>query len=517
MRALLAAGLFFLSAATCDAGSVRVIAFDDDGRLLDTAGLLRYISPAAFSRAGIGPDKSGLFVSDLDGRAAGGRPWWVARSTMPVWAWADAERVRFSLPWPVQKDGFSTALLDARGEGYADDQELLLNEEIAVAAYRRLQESLKERIAEWTPAYAPTKPTTALLERVKKLLADAHAANVRRDRARLFDEALTQIAFAGEQILFEHGHQTVRDPKRGPQLRWGLTLDETVVDNAKEFDWLAKTAAGAGVNWVRLVFRLNGEDFTFAKEKSFSHYDALVAALQRNKIKVMGSILDSMLWPKGVNADLYRERTNNLVFHFKDRIPSWEVASEPNGDWHGGTLTPVDEETKLLCIQRAVIEVKRIDPALETVATLHWWEGTASDDRHGLFQWLRWSMPRGFGKGLDVVALSVYPHRHPVGLAFDPAFRELRTLFPGARLMLGGWSFVEEDKLEGYWWLKPGNVGESRKDLLVFFTGAAAAVPDSLGGGFFWPTFPQMLNIEKRKTTALFKIYEKTVERLRAP
>ncbi|MFH1723381.1 MAG: hypothetical protein ABII00_02045 [Elusimicrobiota bacterium] len=519
-RPIAIAVLLLLPGLAARGGSLRVTAYDAEGRLMDAGALLRHIAPAARKETGVPPEESGLYLTDLEGREAPGRPWWVAGSTTPAWAWEGAERVRVSMPWPVAEDGFSTVSLDGESQGYGEGQSILLNEQIALCAYRHMQESLKERTTRWEPRYEPGPQTRGLADRAKNAVAEARAARARREQARLFDKALTEISTAWQHILFEHGRQVLRDPEHGPRLRRGLTLDETVVDRIKEYDWIAKKVADAGADWVRLPFRSNPEDFSYARRNSFNLYDKLVEALVRRKVRVMGSVLDSMLWPGDVTPDLYRERTSNLVRHFKDRIRSWEIASEPNGTWLGGAGGPLSDETVLLSIQRAAVEVKRIDASLETVATLHWWEGTAPDARHGLLSWLRWSTPRGFGRGIDVVALSVYPHRHPLGLAFGPVFRELHRLFPEKRLMLGGWSFGDDAKKEspGYWWLKPGtlprDMQDARKDLVVLFAGSAAAIPASVGGGFFWPTLQQMLR-PGRKTTSLYRTYKRTLKRLR--
>ena len=101
-----------------------------------------------------------------------------------------------------------------------------------------------------------------------------------------------------------------------------------------------------------------------------------------------------------------------------------------------------------------------------------------------------------------------------MGLAFDPVFRRMRELFPRQKLMLGGYSFGESGAFRGYWWLEPGNVPEARKDLVVLYTGAAAAIPHSLGGGFFWPTLSEMLP-PKKKSSSLYRVYRDTVKDLK--
>ncbi len=494
------------------AGTLNISAFDHKGQVLDREGLLRFIAPASRSD-GQSPDQSGLLISDLDGKPLEGNPWWDEKSKETVWRWSGSSKARISLPWPIQKDGFSTVTLDARGEGYAGEQSILLNEEIAINTYHRLQESFQRRSSVWKPTYKPSIRAKELLAEAKEMLSKATTEKVLRKRAKRFDEALAKTSFAWQQVLFEHGRQVLDDPKRADRMRWGVTLDERIVDRIKEYDWIGERLNKAGVNWVRLVFRVNQEDFFYSRMGSFTLYDELITTLKRHRIHVMGSVLDSMLWPRDVTPEAFETRARNLALHYRDSIRSWEIASEPNGSWIGGTKTPVSDPIILESIRRGARAVKKIDPTLETSASLHWWEGTAPKNR-GLFQWLRWALPRGFGTDIDIVGLSVYPDRHPLGIAFDPVFMKLRDLFPKQKLMLAGWSYEENNNQTGYWWLAPDDVKNARKDLAILYTGAAPAIPESVGGGFFWQTLDHMLKPKKR-TTGFYRIYRNSLKRIK--
>lgn len=502
-----------LGPASAFGASVSVTAFDARGRVLDSDGLLRYVAPAESAERGLPAAHSGLFAADSDGRPLAGRPWWSPKSPGIVWTWEEAPKAVFSLPWPVPDDGFSTVLLDNGGKGFIDGQSFLLNEEAAKTAYRRMQDSLKRRLA-LKPPYRPSEQVARLVSEAKDAMAKATAVNGDRKRAKLFDRALAQVSFAWQQLLFDHGKQTIKDEKLGARVRFGLSIDETLSERIHDFDRIADQLAESGAGWVRLVFTSVPGDFAFAQDSSFALYDRFVDLLAKRKIRIMGSVLDSLLWPAELTPDAYQERARNLARRYKDRIRSWEVASEPNASWLGGKRNPLPPETVLLAVQKAVVAVKGEDPALETVATLHWWEGTAPETRYALFPWLDWAQPRGFGHGLDAVALSLYPHRHPVGLAFEPAFEELGRRFPDKKLMLGGWSFSDGRKLEGYWWLSPKNVKDARKDLLVLYLGTMAAIPNSAGGGFYWSTLSELLPPGK-KPTDLYRLHKDTVDRLR--
>lgn len=514
MNRILSTALLLMLALPAGAATIRLSGYDAKGRALDARGLLRHIAPARHQKRGVPPDRAGFYLADLGGHPVPGAPWWDQRSKTPALNWEGAKSVTLSMPWPIQDDGFSTVLLDGGGNGYVDGQKILLNEEIALSAYRAMRTSLKNRREAWKPLYRPTKNVRRLLEKAKKAITKAKAAREPRQKAKRFDKALTGVAFAWQQILYEHGRQIALDPALGRHLRYGLSLDETLLGRLAEHDRIADALKDSGANWVRLVFGVPPGDFTFSSEASFSVYDSFVDKLNQRGIKIMGSVLDSMLWPKQLLSKTYARRAANLARRYRGRISSWEVASEPNADWLGGSEKPISRQQVLFCVQKGIVALKRVDRAIETVATLHWWEGTARKQSHALLPWLDWAAARGFGRGIDVIALSVYPHRHPMGIAFDRVFAELHDRFPDKQLMLGGFSFADENELKGYWWLEPGGVKDARKDLLVLYMGIGAAVPSGLGGGFYWPTLQNMLP-PKSRPTALFQLHRRTMSRLR--
>lgn len=492
------------------AAVVRLEAYGSDGMLLDQAGLRSLLDPAAASPS------SGLRLTAPDGSPLEGRPWWVAGSTTPAWAWEGGSRAVAGLPWPLPEDGYSTVRLDADGLGYEDGRVILINEEAARWAYGAMQDSFKERTGSWKPPYKPSVKAKGLLGAAKDAVAAATAAPERRERARLFDKALSAVSIAWQQVLVEHGRQVAADPASRARLRWGLTLDETTATRPKDVQRIAEAVADAGANWVRLVFGLPEGDPAFAQETSLTPYDELVKALAARKVSVVGSILDSLLWPAGASPELCAARARVLAARYKTSVRAWEVASEPNGTWLGGP-GKTDDEAVLECARRASAEVKAVDPALETTAALHWWDGTSPDGRHGLRDWLAWAKARGFADAVDTVGLSAYPHRHPLGLSLEPAFRDLRAAFPDKPLYLSGWSYGDAGERPAYWWLSPeaDAVEGARKDLLVLYNAAAPALaPGALGGGFFWQTLDLMLPPE-RQATPLYRLYRKSLHGLR--
>lgn len=491
---------------------MRVTAYDPEGNPYTTQGLLRLIAPTSPNASRAAQAAGGIYVTDLDGNPAGGRPWWVADSTAPILRWEGPKRVKIGLPWPIREDGFSTVWVDHAGTGYADGDALLLNEDIAETQYRLLRESLRERTTAWDPLYKTARTLSQGLRKIQETLAHARRADVPGERAGRFDAALTEIALAWGELLFQHGAQAARRPKIGSSLRWGLTLDDSLSDRINEYPRLLSRLETSGANWVRLVFRANARDFSYADQRSFNEYDRLIEELSRRRIHVTGCVLDSVSWPAGLSPEEMSRRTEHLVLRYKRQVRSWEVASEPNGNWLGGALPLPQRDVRRIVIAAAAA-VKRIDRSLETVATLYWWEGTAGDDVHPTFTWLRAAIPDGVFSDIDLVGLNVYPEDNPMGVAFDPVFRRFSQYFPTKRIMLGALGYGEASALQGYWWLDPKDMQSARKDLLILYTGAACSIPRSAGGGFWWNALDQMLGT-RREPESLLKVFQETVSRL---
>ncbi|MBI4677244.1 MAG: hypothetical protein HY748_06650 [Elusimicrobia bacterium] len=427
--------------------------------------------------------------------------------------WEGPERVQASLPWPVPDDGFSTVWIDKVGEGYADRDTINLNEEIALTQHRRLQETLRWRTAEAIPIYVPGDKTRRLLASPEDLLGEAQRERDPQARAKAFDAVLRAVSLAWQKVGYEHGLQVVKAAPSRDSLRFGLTLDEKAAGWSAHAEWIAEMVEKSGANWVRLVFRANPHDFTYGGEGSFGAYDAFVSGLSLRGLKIMACVLDTAQWPRTLTPEAYAARTAALVRRYGDRVRSWEVGAEINGDWLGGSKAPLSPERVFEIYAAGVQAVKAADPALETVATLYWWEGTAPDAEHSLFGWLERFVPLGFGKDLDVVSLSLQPEDNPVGMAFDGIFQAVHEKLPRQKLMLGSFGYVEGEKLAGYWWLDPADVDGARKDLLILYNAASCAQPNSLCGGYWWQTLDQMLR-PPRRTTDLFLLYKRSLYNL---
>ena len=495
--------------AASGGGSVKLIAYDRRGRPMNLAQLLAFIGRAD-KKPPLDPRDSGLAVSSPEGSGLA-KPRLRQSGGLVVLEWDRLPRIQLSLPWPVAADGFSTVWADKNGEGFADGDAVFLNEEIALTQYRLFEEDLQRRSGQGSPPYQAGPQGRKLTEKARQSLSEARESRSAAKRAAAFDAALQAVSLAWERALFEHGRELARGPGEPPP-RFGLSLDESLLERPRELEWLAAAVRDSGANWARLVFRSNPRDFAYSEAGSFKEYDAAVSQLRKAGLRIMGCVLDAPQRPGGLTPAAYAARTKNLILHYKGLIASWEIASDLNGDWPGG-LSP----GKAFAIYAAAAaQAKKTDPSVETVASLRWWDGTAPDAEHALFGWLSRRVPQGFGRDLDVVAVSLDPEDDPVGLAFATIFERVHRALPGKRLMLGSIGYVEKKDLKGYWWLDPFETGKAREDLATLYTAAACAVPRSLCGGFWRRTLEDMLPA-KGKKTGLYKAYQSALRGLVRP
>ncbi len=466
--------LTLLLAAPARAASVKLFAFDAKGAALDADGLARRFARADEKTPDL--DKLPLWAVSIDGKVPRQRLKLSQQGKLVLGSWEKAESVRLELVWPVDEDGYNAVGADKGGAGFGDGELVFLDEEIAVTQYARFKESWKRRLSDWQPLYKPGKKAKQLAEDAKDAMAEAASQKETPSRVKAYQKALQKTALAWEKMLFEHGLQHALDEHRAPGLRFGLTLDENLLKRLDDLDWIAEAVRRSGADWVRLVFRPNSTDFLYSSLRSFNEYDGVIEELAKNKIKVMGCVLDATAWPKTLTPELYAERTKNLVLHFRGKISSWEVGTELNGDWLGGASAPFTPEQVYRMYSAGADKVKDIDPALETVATLYAWEETAPDAEHALSGWLPRQVKRGFGRNLDIVGLSIQPEDNPLGMGFERAFDAVGDAMPAQKLMVSSLGYVEKEDIKGYWWLAPDDVDGGRKDITILYATASCAI-----------------------------------------
>ncbi len=513
MSAALLAALLLLPAAPSRAATVKLFAYDSRGKALDLQGLLARLGRAddATPRS---PSAAPFWAYPVDGSTPS-RVTLAQDGSLLTATW-NGGPARLDLVWPAPDDGYGEVWADNDGHCFGDGDAVFLDEAIALTQYRLFKESWKRRTTDWEPLFAPGKRGKRAADAARDAIAAAERKQEAPARAAAFEKALHAVSVAWEEELFEHGRQLAASPRLAKQERFGLTLDASLVPRLNDLKWIAEAVRRSGSNWVRVVFRPNPADFTYASLGSFNEYDGAVDLLRKNGISVMGDILDTTQWPRGMTPAIYAERVKNIVLHYKGKVAAWEVGSELNGDWLGGSSDPLTPDQVFKIYSAGAAKAKELDPGAETVATLYWWEATAPDRAHSLSGWLKTFVPRGFGANVDTVGLEMFPDDNPVGMRFESAFDEVASALPGKRLILSSFGYVEKNRLRGYWWLAPDDVDGGRKDLMILYTTASCAMRASVCGGFWWQTLDQMLPARRHhRATDLYKVYRRTVTQLR--
>jgi hypothetical protein len=492
-------------AAPAPAASVKLFAFDAQGRALDLTALLARLGRAD-DKLPRDPAKAAMWAVPVDGKSEPVRVKLTQAGKLLTADWPGGP-ASLRLVWPVREDGYSSTLADNGGHGFEDGAAVFLEEEIAMTEYRLLKESVQQKSEDGRDAYAPSAKEKKLIEAAKTAIAEAEKQREAGARAAAFATALHAVALARETSLYERGRQRLKDRAFAKTARFGLTLDDGLLKRLSDVDWIADAISHSGTNWVRLVFAPNPRDLTYSSAASFNEYDSVVKTLKKRRLKILGGVLDTAQWPRTLTPETYAARTKNLVAHFKGDVDSWEVGSELNGDWLGGARAPLTSEQVFQIYSAGVAAARAADPKAELVATLYWWEETAPDRAHSLSGWLATYVPKGFGKDLGLVGLDVFPEDNPAGLGLERAFDELTSAMPETAVFLSGFGYVEQDALKGYWWLTPDDVDGARKDLLLFYTAGSCAMTRSVCGGFWWQTLDQMLPPGRQKAADLFKIH----------
>ncbi len=316
-------------------------------------------------------------------------------------------------------------------------------------------------------------------------------------------------------MLEEYGMQFGRAFYRPDRFWFGVTIasaesdliGKEMLDNYK---WKLNKAKEQGNDWVRIIFADNreGEDFTFSNKETFEKYNKAINYARSIGLNVMGQILDSASWPKDITVEKYRLRTHNIVTHYKNIIPAWEIGNEINGNWLGGKRCAIPDYLIVDSVNAAAADVKNINSSLITVNTLYWWEGTANDNKHPLFLWInKWKKEKDFGKNIDIIALSMYPRENPVGSAFDIIIQKVHEEFPDKKLMIGEFGYSTNQKI-GYRW-HDNNAERAQKDLVQQYYIAMMGYNYSINGGFWWSFYDEMVKDDKE--TDLYGVYKKVI------
>lgn len=178
---------------------------------------------------------------------------------------------------------------------------------------------------------------------------------------------------------------------------------------------------------------------------------------------VMGELLDSVA-VADFTRDAYVTRASEYMEQLGDLVDIWEIGTEVNGEWLGSTPDVVGKLEG--AFEQATLRGKR------SALTLYYNEGCVQRPENALFTWTKANLSDAMKRGLDYVFVTYYEERcHRPEPDWRAVFKQLREIFPSAKLGIGGC----------------GTSDETRKaELVQHYYTLQVDVPGYVGGYFWW-------------------------------
>lgn len=278
-----------------------------------------------------------------------------------------------------------------------------------------------------------------------------------------------------------------------------VTLDDASSPNVMAALDQAVTAAGDGQGWVRIVA---------SPDRQPSDYDQAIIAAHDRGLKVMLTPTDASAAaacvpagaPTACTTDDYLARLTTYLDHFSGSgvpdVDAWEVGNEANTDridtTHGTyTAGSADMSTKVTTATTLV----RSRTSAPVVLTLDWQLATAVHAASSTFSWAHAQAATSGVESPDVVLLSTWLDRSPLGIGILPALEHLASTFPGAKVGIGelglrsGADAGPYDEF-GVAASQGAHRSAATAALAGWYTESMTCTPESIGGGFWW-TFQQ--------------------------
>ena len=223
-------------------------------------------------------------------------------------------------------------------------------------------------------------------------------------------------------VLFTFAPFARSSPAAVPAAGFGFSTgsaweNSTPAEIDREFDAIART----GASWLRVLINWDHVEPTKG-HLDFAKLDAIVAAAQRHRLKLLGLIAYSAEWarPPGSFFTAYPSDPASfaafaavVVDRYRDHISRWEVWNEPNLSQFTG-LQPADGRTYASLLKATYSAIKAIQPNSTVLAA-------------GLSRSLGAAAPPAFleqmyaaGARGSFDAAAAHPYVFPGGIAADP-------------------------------------------------------------------------------------------------
>lgn len=384
-----------------------------------------------------------------------------------------ARPARLAVNFPTTR-GYSLVILDNGGAGFSSPGTINFTYRAALDTRRRLDDALAARTD-----YARSESFRAAYARAVAHLNTASASASEPIRGQEGYLALDDLAEAYDILLAEYG-VAYRKSHLGRLAPWmGTTLDDTT--NYPVSLKVAKDTTEPH-SWIRIVFN---------HDQQPGDYDDVVTAARQAGFKIIGAPIDSYAAARYVTTDAYLQRVKMFVDHFP-AIEAWEVANEVNGEWlitKPGDLGRQQFEPLSAKVAAATDYVH--GQGDKVVVTLYWQLTTGPE--FTTFNWARANLPTPVRAKIDAVLLSAWVEDAPLGLGFDQVMGALQQEFPGKLIGLGELGYWGDGTAKAWWALDERNRELGRRRVAAQYYAAALGYEYSVGGGFWWYLYTDMV------------------------
>lgn len=257
-----------------------------------------------------------------------------------------------------------------------------------------------------------------------------------------------------------------------PHPLYGVTVDDIysnlngIVDS---LDSLSQTPT------TRIVF----DEFVPAKE-----YRPSVDAIREVSF-IMGEILDSF-YMRQYSVSKFKQRTDEYLNEFKEKVDIWEIGNEINGEWLGKTSDVVKKMTY------AYDKVK--EKGGRAALTLYYNKDCWSRSSNEMFTWAEANIPDHLKMGLDYVLISYFEEDcNNLRPDWPVIFQRLGEMFPTSKIGFGEVGTTKKSK---------------KKEYLKRYYGLRISHPRYVGGYFWWWYKQDMVP----KSKPLWKVLNNTIK-----
>lgn len=375
--------------------TIEIVAFDAQGRRLDSVAFFRTWRPA-------------LIIRDLGGSPRFGLQYGLG---VPKVAIPPAETVRLEMLWPVPGFGKVVVTADNQGRGY----QVSLRERLRIELLPELARSQLAQLDRWVVGHSQGRCASSQADSeiasAQKLSAEVGRSADARQRAMLSLRTLGISLVAGEQEVLaearrsieQHRHGTlvvkVQDVRGRPLSDARVQLTETrpafqfgVFSDGYDTNTIARLKA-LGLNYAELfmtwnrtqpslgVFSLDQFDSVFnpepLAENGFTLCGHALVWLARGELP---AYMNAMRGNRDALVAEVREHVAHVVKHYKDRVQIWEAINEGHTAWARWGLndSAIDEVVKAASeeIRRnapsALIRIELTLPLGEDVSLKHY-------------------------------------------------------------------------------------------------------------------------------------------------